>query len=210
MQNKETFLTIIAVTCSDHSIHQIRQFIAGLYCQTDPNWKCKIFYDVNQENDPKIHYTLDEFGVDYDYSMGHKDYDRRIEFVFVNPALGQYGNPNRWRGVLETDTEWLTHTNVDNQMIPRFVETLREHKEDCEVLAFPILHSYANGKFYEVLDPIPRVGDIDYCSFMIKTDLMKQIGFPAPEWSGCDGLIAEKAAELGRWKTIRACLSVHC
>lgn len=213
MQNKETFLTIIAVTCSDHSIHQIRQFVAGLYCQTDPNWKCKIYYDVNQENDPKIHFNLSEFGVDYEYHEAcggaYTKYDPRIEFIFINPAEGLYGNPNRWKGVLACDTEWLHHENIDNQICPKLVETLREHKEDCDCLCWKTNHSYASGKFYEALYPLPRVGDIDYCSFMIKTKLMRIIGFKAMDYSGQDGLIAEEAARLGKWKTIGAILTTH-
>lgn len=200
MQNKETFLTIIAVTCSDHSIHQIRQFVAGLYCQTDLNWKCKIYYDVNRGGDFRWA-DLSELGINR--------FDPRIELIVVDPALGNFGNPNRWKGVLACDTEWLHHENIDNQICPKLVETLREHREDCDILAWPVLHNYAHGKFYEVLDPLPRIGDIDYCSFMIKTDLMKQIGFPAIDFSGCDGMIMAEAVKLGRWKEIRACLSVH-
>ena len=98
---------------------------------------------------------------------------------------------------------------MDNTLFPSLVKTLKENKDNCDILAWPIVHNYALGRYYEVLYPQPLVGHVDYCSYMIKTDLMRQIGYNAIQWSGQDGLIAEEAAKRGIWKTINAVLATH-
>lgn len=204
------FLTIIAVSYSGHSIHQLRNFISGLYCQTDPNWKCKIYYDVTDEYGD-LYNSLEPLGVDsyYDGSQYRTD-DSRIEFISVYPAKGDYGNHNRLEGLNSCDTEWITHTNIDNQYFPVFVDTVRKHlSNEIDCLLYPIVHNYARG-FYEVLDPTPCVDGADYMSFVMRTSLAKEIGFNNPTWSGQDGQILQEATAKGcRYGKINAILGVH-
>lgn len=206
-------LTIVAVTYSGHTLSQIRNFISSLYCQTNQfDWKCDIYYDVTEECiDIKPHYNLDDFGIDYGYStLSGKSYDKRINLIKVNPPKGSYGNYNRLDGLNKCESEWVTFNNIDNQIFPVFVQTALDHCNDCDILAWPVVHNYANGRFYEVLQPKPNVGDIDYCSFMIKTELAKSIGFNAIDWSGQDGLLVQQAVASGaRFKTINAVLACH-
>lgn len=186
-------LTIVGVTCNNHSIHQIRQFIEGLKCQTNrDDWECLIYYDVIERPHPYFHST------------------DKVKFIYVDPAKGSYGNFNRLTGLETCDTEWITFTNIDNQMMPVLVQTALDHCNDCDILAWKVVHNYANGRYYEVLDPKPNVGDIDYCSYMIKTEVARKVGFNAIGWSGQDGLLIQQAVEQGaRFKTINAVLAVH-
>jgi hypothetical protein len=198
-------LTIIAVTYG-HSLAQLRVFCGSLQTQTDPNWQCYICHDGPP---------------DENFIQAKEDFKNDPRLVFINSEVrnGYWGHPNR-KWVVENFPmqEYIHHTNVDNYYCPPFVHMMLDaaKREKSDLVICPIVHSYAGGnsrtEFYRVLDCEPRLNWIDFCGYIIKTDIMKELGFRHVTFTGQDGMIPHEGIAWGVIKKVSKVphvLSVH-
>ena len=192
-------LTIVAVTYN-HPRPILERFITSLESQTAPKeeWECNIYHDGECSTSywPRRNHgyqTTDDV-------LGYRQQWDNFSFIETQKRLGNYGHPNRLRGLNECNTEYIHFTNADNIYNPIFVEDslsyLDKHPE-CDVLLMNIIHSYGRGRRYCLFQPAPVLDNVDFMSFIIRTDLMKKIGFKRIDFTGQDGIILEEAALKG-------------
>lgn len=163
----------------------IRRFIYDFLCQTSPSWMIHVVQDGNKIKD------TERFIRDLN--------DPRITFTATEKISGAFGFPNRdmmLKKIQAEDTDFILHTNDDNQYMPVFVDMfLRNCIPECGFIYCDTIHSYMN---YEVLFTELKVSYIDMGSFIVRADIAKAVGF-RDRTMVADGIYAEDcAAECAR------------
>jgi len=196
-------LTIIAVTWPGHDLPTLRRFVSSLQCQNKSDeWNCQIYCD-GVYPDP---YITDKLDIQND-----------SRFTWIETEhKGYWGHPNRIIGMNNCQTEYLHWTNADNVYMPIFIEdVLNSLKENpTELLLMPIIHNYAWEQRFQVLNPTPVTCNVDFMSFVIKTELaikvLTQLSSEILVYTGLDGKICEKAVELGsNYYCIKPIIGAH-
>jgi hypothetical protein len=133
-------------------------FINSLLLQTDPNWKCIVFADGGNEY---IKNFIDNIN------------DPRISYYESHKVKGCWGNANRKHAL-----DWIVNTDfvvpgasIQDYYLPIVVEQINKYKNDYDFIYFNCIH---HSKDYDVLDTNPKVGEIDWGSFALKTSLAKE------------------------------------
>lgn len=196
-------IKIIATTYSGHTLEQLRCFVSSLQCQSlHRGWNCSLVCDGTYDSNLSFEDIYDELNL-----------DDRFSWIEVEKK-GSYGHYSRRLGVIFSEHEWFHTTNADNIYFPNFIQDFTDLAKDnpeCDLLMFPIVHNYAHGNHYGLLDPLPQLDHVDFMNFIIKTELMREIGFD--RWltfTGADGMICSEALKLGaKWAKGRSIIGVH-
>jgi hypothetical protein len=147
-----------------------------------PNWELTIIHDGDASGEVLKTVSL------YD--------DPRICYTESPERYGEYGHPNRKRFLesIEPSTDnFVLLTNDDNYYVPIFVEELLAMRlHDTGMLYWDAVHSHFG---YTVLKSEVKLDYIDIGSFVVRTDIAKEIGFNHFDFNG-DGMYAEECAAL--------------
>jgi len=207
-------LTVNIVTYERYD--EIKTLIEMYKNQTDPRFCLDIWQDGKDDLKRKI-------------VEGY--HDPRIQYNENPYRMNMYGHDMRNKSLMNCSTPLWCTTNDDNWVSPAFVERICEDYEQYDLLKVCVamvnlpLHPYPfteelirkgvtdpvrYSEYMKVLDPsIDVVGQVDACSFVVRTSLAQQFGWPHMEFHG-DFLTYEKfLAAAGNVKRIPEVLHAH-
>jgi len=188
-------LSIIAVTYG-HTQAQIDSFINSFLSQINEDWEMLICHDgPNEELKNKI--------------ANYKD--GRIKWIEFPIRRGFWGHPMRKDALNLVTSPWIHWTNMDNTYCPRFVDIMLSEAENnlVDIQGCWIAHNYGcqspeSGEPmvpYSILRTKFHLNRIDWCGFIMKTDLAKKVGLNHIEFSGQDGMLVQEAVQWENAKT---------
>jgi len=158
----------------------IKRLIYDILCQTNPNWTLHVIQDGM------------EFKETQKFIKALRD--PRVTFTATKKVNGHYGFPNRdmmLKKIKGEPSDFVLHTNDDNQYVPVFVDMFLRNCNDKT--GFICCNAIHNGFGYEVLDTGIKVGHIDMGSFIVRLDVARAIGF-SQVVEVADGIYAEECA----------------
>ena len=160
-------LTVVAVTY-DHK-RKLNIFLDSMLEQTWKDWECIIVHDgssgeSSEDTKQRIAPYLLEF-------------PDKFRYLATPERANQFGHNCRDLGLQNTNTKWVHITNVDNQLVYDWLRHVMSEtiQQDLDLMYWSCVHSY-----FGFNAPIPelRPGHIDFCNYLMKTELAKQMGFP--------------------------------
>ena len=168
----------IIATVFDRTL-PIRRLIYDFLCQSNPNWMLHIVQDGNKIKDTALFVETLQ--------------DPRISFKATKNIGGHFGFPNRdmmLREIEADDSDFVLHTNDDNQYMPTFIDSfLRNCTCETGFIYCDTIHSYMN---YGILLTEIKVGYIDMGSFIVRYDVAKKNRFffkgYGRRWNLCTGM----------------------
>lgn len=190
----DSLLTINAVTYG-HTESQLRCFIESVKLQSDARWHLNIWHDgpapiMSDDNNFDLSAARTQKCL-----FEYRD-DPRVQIIFVDKRYNDWGHSLRELSIQATGTKYWNTQNCDNYLCPRFVEMFL-YKMETEDLAFAwcnMVHNYAGAAFglppYCMLDSQPRQDHIDVANWVIRTDVLRDLGFPFRS-RGADGEFIE-------------------
>jgi len=149
-------ITLIA-TAYDETL-KANTFINSLLLQSDPNWKCVVFADGGNSYIKKM---LSDIG------------DSRFSYYESHKVKGCWGNENR-RHALNwmVDTDFvMPGASIQDYYVPNTIEEINKYTNDYDFIYFDCIH---HSKDYDALDTKLKVGEIDWGSFALRTEVAKQ------------------------------------
>jgi hypothetical protein len=149
--------------------------------------------------------------------------DPRVLYRESVERRGFWGHPNRKWLLEEVTSKWVSWGNADNYYCPIYVEWMKSVGDEFEldVVLTNIVHNYKDVNPYpcppySVLDARPVLGGVDFISFIINTEVVKEVGLNHTEFSGQDGKIIDDTKQLFesqgrefRWNKIPSVLACH-
>ena len=178
------WITIIVVAYERY-LH-LPIMIHAFLTQTNPNWKMVILHDGPN---PSHHDMVAPFIEKYNNISYHQSKKR----------FNDYGHSLREWAINEfIDTPWALITNDDNYYVPTFLsecDSIIKHHQSAEFIMFDCLMNTVNNnsihkKNYQVQYTLPKIAGIDMGSFIVKSDLLKNVGFKSKMLTA-DGILVE-------------------
>lgn len=170
------------------------QFISCLLLQTDSRWKCIIYCDGPNE---------------YVRDVVNKFNDERIKIVESPTSTGFWGHYNRKDALYNhVDTEYVIQTSIQDYYTPNTVSELMNSLNTFDIVLFNCIHNHF---FYNVLDSQPINRRVDWGSFVIKTNIAKEVNYNHIESDNCDGLFVVDCTKYPKIKIgkLNKILTVH-
>lgn len=192
----DPLLTINIVTYN-HMPFKLLACLYSLLCQVEDNWIADVYHDGPADKETK------------NFMFNLLDFEYPIEFMWTNERSNKYGHDMRQKSLDRCKTKYIHFMNGDNLFFPTFSKETVNILESTgkDMVIFPIVHNYARGN-YQVLDPQPSINNIDVSSFVVKTEIAKQVN-----WSydfAADGKFVEDLIKLGiSWIKIPQILLCH-
>lgn len=154
---------------------EINVFLYSLLLQNIDKWKCIICCDGKNEYIQKKVLEIN---------------DSRIKIYTENSPTGFWGHKNR-KFALENlvDTEFVIQTSVQDYYCPITVSSILNFSDKFDFIYFNCIHNHKN---YNILNSQIKTNFIDWGSFAVRTEIAKKVGIHDTEYSGCDGLFAER------------------
>ena len=207
-------LTVNIVTYERYD--EIKDIIDMYKVQTDPRFTLDIWQDGKDDMKRKI-------------VEGY--HDPRIRYNENPYRTNLYGHDMRDKSLAGCQTPLWCTTNDDNWVSPMFVEkVLHEYEKydmtkvavamvNLPLLPYPLTEQIIRkgvtdmarySEFMRVLDPnVDALGQVDACSFVVKTDLAQQYGWKNMEFHG-DYLVFDKFLKASKSiRRIPEVLQVH-
>lgn len=156
-------------------------FINSLLLQNNNNWKLIIYCD--EKNDFIENYVL---------SLN----DDRIKLISNESSKGFWGHYNRIDALNQVDTEFVIQTSIQDYYIPTTIQELSKYYM-YDFIYFNTLHNHLG---YNILNSELVRCKIDWGSFIVKTNIAKEVGIKYPQSPYCDGLYVE---DLVKYKNIK-------
>jgi len=195
-------LTISACTYG-HTPGQFLSFVGSLLSQTDQNFICQIWHDGPSHDKDRFNEFKDIL------EDINEEYGNKFIWYSTKQRYNDYGHTLREMGLKEADTEFFHWTNLDNTYMPRFVELMmKQVTEEVDLVVCNAVHNYAFGE-YGLLKGYPMTNYIDFCNFIVRTDLAKAHGFPYRDFAADGQFIDAIMPKVRKWAKIEAILSVH-
>ena len=185
-------ITFIATAYKETT--DIYQFISCLLLQTNADWKCIIYCDAPNEYVKK---SIEFFN------------DNRISYHENEEPKGWWGHHNRKYALYNlVDTEFVIQTSIQDYYTPNTVSVLSHYINFYDFIYFNCIHNHFD---YNVLVSQPANCQIDWGSFVIRTELAKHIGINNVESSTTDGLFVEDCFKHHGLRSIKLdkILTVH-
>jgi hypothetical protein len=178
----EPLITIIATSYMDGS--KVNIFCDTLLNQYVPinSWKAVILHDgANQDFVQRV----DPY---------FRQYPDNFDWYSTSKRANQWGHNLRAQGLeMASDEGWITFQNVDNQFcygwLERVIPVLRQ--SDPDLVLWNSSHSYVE---FDLFTPELQTGKIDFCNFMVRASMMKELGFPWRNFEA-DGSLIEALIE---------------
>jgi hypothetical protein len=168
-------------------------FISSLLLQTNPNWKCKIYCDKNNEY---IKNVVNHFN------------DCRIEYFENEVNTGFWGHYNRIKSLNEISTEYFIQTSIQDYYLPITISEIYKYIDNQDILLFNCLHNHFK---YDTLITNPIRCQVDWGTCVVKTEIAKKVGINHPESKICDGLFIEEFCKFPNIKLLKInkTLTIH-
>lgn len=169
------------------------QFISCLLLQTNPNWKCIIYCDEPNSYIKKCIETFD---------------DSRISYKENIKATGFWGHYNRQEALYNlVNTEYVIQTSIQDYYTPNTVDLISQNINKYDFIFFNCIHNHRN---HNILISEPKCTFIDWGSFVVKTEIARNIGYII-ESATSDGLFVEECFKIKDLKSIKIdkVLTVH-
>jgi hypothetical protein len=202
-------LDIVAVTYN-HG-RKLNIFCDSLLEQYVPldEWHCTILHDgsllsrdaqaniSSQDTQSRMQKYIDE-------------YPDNFSVVFNAERTNIWGHDLRDLGLQQASALYVHITNVDNQYnygwLQRVHPALR--REGPDLLLWNISHSYRE---FELFVPELRGGQIDFCNYIMRTSIAKELGFPWRNFEADSAHISEFVSRYPSAKVHRmpAIFSTH-
>lgn len=149
--------------------------------QTNPNWELTIMYDGKPPDEVVSNMSLFK--------------DRRIHFRHSKERNGEWGHPNRdlmLKQVRSKKNDFILLTNDDNMYVPIFIDAMFSVINDnVGFVMCDVLHSYIG---FKVMKTELKENHIDMGSFIVRSDIAKEVGFKHRNFSA-DGKYAEECGK---------------
>jgi hypothetical protein len=166
---------ITFVATAYQETYDIYQFLSCLFLQTNQNWKCIIYCDTKNE--------FIENAIKF-YN------DDRIKYVYRDTPSMFWGHYNR-KDALDNmvDTEFVIQTSVQDYYTPNTVDEILKISDNFDFIYFDCIHNHKN---HDVLITKPKICQIDWGCFAIRTELAKLNGINNLTSEMCDGIFVEE------------------
>lgn len=196
-------LAIVGVTYKHGS--KLDVFVSSILAQTSSEWLLTVIHDgPDQETEERMSKYLTH---------------PRISYLASPERQNIWGHNLRADGLKLAQSEYIHITNCDNYYCPVFVDRMltKARVDNLDLVICDLLHSYAgvNGDSqpeYNVLKTHPSINRSDWANFVIKTDVMREIGLNHLKESAADGLFLTELMNWRpgtRWGKIESVLAVH-
>ena len=160
--------------------------IHSFLTQTNQNWKMVILHDGPDSDHHKI---VEPFIKTYSNITYHQSSERFNDWGY---------SLREWAMNEFVDTPWILNTNDDNYYVPIFLQECCSYIDKDPSLDFimydclmnTLTENSKNQSFYETQYSFPKLGYIDIGSFIVKSDLIKDIGLNT-KTAISDGLLVE-------------------
>jgi hypothetical protein len=184
---------ITFIATSHKEKNEAHMFISSLLLQTNPNWKCIIYNDGQN---------------DFIRNVVNKYNDSRISYYESENVTGFWGHHNRKKALDLVNTDFLIQTSIQDYYIPTAVDDILSQTNNNDLILFNCLHNHFK---YSVLYCEPMVGKVDWGSHAIRTSIAKEVGIRFPESSTSDGIfVVDCMSHIGlRYCKIEKILTVH-
>jgi Glycosyl transferase family 2 len=168
-------------------------FISSLLLQKDDRWKCIIYCD---EKNDYIENVLKQFSTD------------KFSIIYNETPTGFWGHYNRIKALELVETDYVLQTSIQDYYLPNTVSELHNLMNNYDFIFFNSLHNHFK---YNVLDSQPRRTQIDWGSFIVRTEIAKQINIENPKSDVCDGIFVEECMKYPNIRSakIKKILTVH-
>jgi hypothetical protein len=168
-------------------------FISSLLLQKNSNWQCIIYCD---EKNNYIEDVVKTFGSD------------KFTLVSNETPEGFWGHYNRKKSLNLVNSEFVIQTSIQDYYLPNTVSELEKLLGMFDFISFDCLHNHIG---YRVLSSQPFRNQIDWGSFVMRTDIAKEIGINNLKSSICDGLFVEECMRYPglRYHKLNKILTVH-
>lgn len=183
--------------------HEWEVFINSLLLQTNNRWFCQLW---NDGPDPIARAICTSYVEKYPNKFSYQENPKR---------RNKFGHDMRMRGLNSVATRYWSTQNVDNYLVPVFVEfTLAELEKGADLVVFPCVHNYANVDLkgcppYSVLDTYPRKLQCDAGSFVVDAVLAKSVGWPSLQNTSDGDFINAIMEREPSWSKLSNVLMVH-
>lgn len=193
-------ITVIAVTY-DHPIPTLNRFVSSLQCQSFQDFRCYMIHDGPLRK-PSMEELYDKINISD---------DNRFTIIETEERKGYWGHFNRQWAINVLPLAEFTHlTNADNMYLPNCFEiAMQRLSQGNDIVYWDFLHSYFE---YIKFNAQFEINHCDFVNFVVRSSLLKEVGFNHPLQFAADGLlINDLAAATNKINKIDGpVLSIHC
>lgn len=162
------------ITTAYNEKNEANIFLNSLLLQDNPNWKCIVYADVPNE---------------YVKNLITEINDNRIVYHENEIKTGFWGHKNRKFALQNlTNTEFVLQSSIQDYYLPITVSSVLKLKDTHDFIYFDCIH---NGFGYNVLNTKPKICNIDWGCFAVRTNIAKQIDIHDTESRVTDGIFVE-------------------
>lgn len=153
--------------------------IASLAAQTDQNWSLHVVCDGPNPD------------IDFLKSVFPESQFPNIRYSALEKTYHDWGHTPRNYGVQNCNTDWVVMASNDNYYVPIFVEQMRKAINSNPKINFLYCDMIHNGYEYNNFKCNPRIGSIDMCNMVVRTELARQLPLNS-SMVAADGIFCEE------------------
>lgn len=185
---------ITFITAAYNEKKEADVFLNSLIVQDNPNWKCIVYADMPNEYIKKLISDINDVRITY-YENEHK--------------TGFWGHKNRKYALQNlVKTEFVLQSSIQDYYLPVTVSNILNFSKTHDFIYFNCLH---NGFGYEILDTKPKICNIDWGCFAVRTEIAKSIDIHDTESRVTDGIFVENCMRYDKIRVtkINKILLIH-
>lgn len=185
---------ITFVTATYNEKKEANVFLNSLLLQDNPNWKCVVYADVPNE---------------YIKNLISEINDDRITYHQNVIKTGFWGHKNRKYALQNlVQTDFVLQSSIQDYYLPVTVSNILNFSKTHDFIYFNCLH---NGFGYGVLDTTPKICNIDWGCFAVRTEIAKSVDIHDTESRVTDGIFVENCMRYDKIRVtkINKILLIH-
>lgn len=149
-------------------------FLNSLLLQDNPNWKCIVYADKPNEYVENVVKDIN---------------DDRVTYHQNEVKTGFWGHKNRKFALQNlVNTDFILQASIQDYYLPITVSSILNFNQTHDLIYFNCLH---NGFGYGVLNAAPKIFNIDWGCFAVRTSIAKSVDIHDTESRITDGIFAE-------------------